>query len=44
MPWLIYTMLGLTSLVLLGILAVLARAEMRRHDAAARPQQTPSAP
>ena len=36
MPWLIYTMLGLTSLALLAILGVLARAAIRRHDAAGR--------
>jgi hypothetical protein len=32
-PWLIYLVLGAASLVLLGILAVLARQVMARHDA-----------
>jgi hypothetical protein len=32
-PWLIYLVLGAASLVLLGVLAVLARQVMARHDA-----------
>ena len=33
MPWLIYTMLGVTSLALLAILVLLARTAISRHDA-----------
>jgi hypothetical protein len=34
MPWLIYTMLGLTSVALLVVLGLLARTALRRHDSA----------
>lgn len=33
-PWLVYTALTLAAVILLGILAALARAVIRRHDAA----------
>jgi hypothetical protein len=45
-PWLVYLVLGLSSLVLLGILGLLARQTITRHDAGlpGKAEQPPSPP
>ena len=40
-PWLVYVVLSVASLILLGILGVLARAAIARHDAAEQPARSP---
>ena len=40
-PWLVYVVLSIASLILLGILGVLARAAIARHDAAGQPARSP---